>query len=228
VPKSGVNRYYSGKTYSTWGFFSELSLVWGRKEHIPVRELGDNRILVEFDSERPWKRVIDGGPWRHKGDAVIFVPYDGIKRLSEVAITSIALWVRIYDIPISMMTEGFTRALGAKIGRVLDVGQAVNNYKRVRVDFPLEKIIPRSVHQKVRGHGELAFLVRYENIPDFWFGCGRIGHDQYECPDEELGNGGVHLCKTLRCSPQKKEVGKRMTIPAVDLGARHGFLNVCG
>jgi guanyl-specific ribonuclease Sa len=48
-----------------------------------VRELGDNRFLVEFDSERLWKQVVGGGPWRHKGDAVIFVAYDGIRRISE-------------------------------------------------------------------------------------------------------------------------------------------------
>lgn len=154
-----------------------------------MRELGDNRFLVEFDSERLWKRVVGGGPWRHKGDAVIFVAYDGIRRISEVAINSIALWVRIYDIPITMITEGFARALGGKIGRVLEVGHAVNNYKRVRVDFALEKIIMRMVQQKVQGHDEMEFLVRYENIPNFCFGCGRIGHDQCECPDEGLVGG---------------------------------------
>ena len=42
--------------------------------------------------------MLGGDPWRHKGDAVIFVPYDGIQCLSEVAINSIPLWVRIYDI----------------------------------------------------------------------------------------------------------------------------------
>ena len=93
-----VARYYSGKSYSTWGMFSELSSIWGKKAPIPVRELGGNRFLVEFDSEWLWKRVLGGGPWRHKGDAVIFVPYDGIQCLSEVAINSIPLWVRIYDI----------------------------------------------------------------------------------------------------------------------------------
>jgi len=109
--------------------FSELSAIWGKKTSIPVRELGENRFLVEFDEDL-WKRVIEGGPWRHKDDAVIFVPYDGIQRLSEVMIESIALWVRIYDIPVNMMTEGFAKALGSKIGKVLQVGNAVQDYKK--------------------------------------------------------------------------------------------------
>ena len=85
--------------------------------------------MVEFDEDL-WKRVIEGGPWRHKDDAVIFVPYDVIQRLSEVMIESIALWVRIYDIPVNMMTEGFAKALGSKIGKILQVGNAVQDYKK--------------------------------------------------------------------------------------------------
>jgi len=169
-----------------------------------VRELGNNRFLVEFDSEKLWSRVIGGGPWKHKRDAVIFVPYDGVCRFSDVVIDSIALWIRIYDIPETMITEGFARALGAKLGKVLEVGQAIQNYKRVKVDFPLEKAIQYTVEQKVRGHGAMSFAVKYENIPDFCFGCGRIGHEQEECPEEECGGDGIHFGKALRCSPQKK------------------------
>ena len=113
-----IARYYSGQDYSTWGLFSELSKAWGWKEAVPVREMGANRFLITFDSEKLWRKVIGGGPWKHKKDAIIFAPYDGIQRLSEVRIDSIALWVRIYDIPIHMITEGFARALG---GLRLDV-----------------------------------------------------------------------------------------------------------
>ncbi|RLN39743.1 hypothetical protein C2845_PM01G38060 [Panicum miliaceum] len=190
-----ITRYYSGEPYSTWGMFNELSSKWGKKASIPVRELGDNRFLVEFNSEQLWKKVTGGGPWRHKGDAVIFVPYDGLRRILEVVIDSIALWVRIYDILVSIITNGFTRALGAKIGRVLEVGQVVDNYKRVRVDFPLDKAIMHTVQHKVRGYGEMEFMVRYENVRNFCFGCGHIGHDKCECPDEALVGGGVRFGK---------------------------------
>ena len=222
-----IARYYSGKAFSTWAMFSELSTMWGKKEPIPVRELGDNRFLVEFDSEKLWRRVLEGGPWKHKKDAVIFAPYNGTQRMSEVVIDSIALWVRIYDIPVSMITDGFARALGSKLGKVIAVGRAVQNYKRVKVDFPLAKPIMYSIEQKVKGTGVMVFMVKYENIPHFCFGCGRIGHAQEECPDEERVAGGVRFGKALRCSPQKMGTGRSMTIPAEDAGARRA-LNFSG
>ena len=156
-----------------------------------------------------------------------FFPYDGAQRMSEMIIDSIALWVRIYDIPVSMITDGFARALGSKLGRVIAVGKAVQNYKRVRVDFPLAKPIMHMIEKKVKGKGTMVFSVKYENIPHFCFGCGRIGHAQEECPDEGQPTGGVRFGKALRCSPQKFGTGRSITIPAEDSGARRA-LNFSG
>lgn len=209
-----IARYYSGQEFKTWVLFNELSKAWGRALEVPVRELRDNRFLVEFDSEWLWKKAVFGGPWTFRGDAVIFVPYDGLKRFSEVEIESIGLWIRIYDIPVKMMTDRFVRALGAKVGKVLEVGEARMDYKRVKVDFALAKAIVPVVRMNVKDFGCMEFAVRYENIPHFCFVCGRIGHAGRECPEEVEEEGGVKFGTSLRCSPQKREVGKRMTIPA--------------
>nr|CAB3455112.1 unnamed protein product [Digitaria exilis] len=98
-----IARFYSGQQFKTWVLFSELSKAWGQSLEVPVRDLCDNHFLVEFGSEWLWKKAVHGGPWTFKGDAVIFTPYDGMKRFSEIVIDSINLWVRIYDIPVKMM-----------------------------------------------------------------------------------------------------------------------------
>ena len=125
-----VARYFSGKDFYTRAMFDEMRKAWGLKEAVPYRELGDNCFLLEFGSEALMLKATQGGPWRHKGDAIIFVPYDGVTRLSEVTIESIGLWIRIYDIPVDMMTDGFVRALGGKVGRVVQVGDGVQDYKK--------------------------------------------------------------------------------------------------
>lgn len=70
-------------------------------------------------------------------------------------------------------------------------------------------------------------MVRYENVPHFCFVCGRIGHAERECPEEDAREGGPKFGKTLRCSPQKWDVGKRFTIPAGEQRAKRG-LNFSG
>ncbi|CAN6166332.1 unnamed protein product [Urochloa humidicola] len=129
-----VARFYSGKKFGAWTLFNELCNVWGKKgdEQVPAfREFGDNMFYIEFNSERLWKKAIWGGPWKYKKDAVIFVPYDGVRRLSEISIETITVWIRFYDIPTIMMTSGFVRALGNKLGKVVEVGEKYKDYRRV-------------------------------------------------------------------------------------------------
>jgi hypothetical protein len=152
---------------------------------------------------------------------MIFVPYDGLQRGSEIEIESINLWICIYDIPAIMMIDGFARALGGKVGRVLEIGEAHSNYKRVKVEFPLDRAILPKIQQKVKGYGVMEFMVKYENIPHFCFSCGRIGHAQQDCPDDDGGGeGDVQFGKVLQCSPQKRGIGRRMVIPAAPTAKR--------
>jgi hypothetical protein len=99
---------------------------------------------------------------------MILVQYDGLTKLSEVTIESILLWIRIYDIPVSMMTKAFVTVLGEKVGRVMEVGDAIRDFKRVRIDFDLSKALMPHVSIKVRGKGVLEFVVKYESVPHFF------------------------------------------------------------
>jgi len=78
MPKRWLSVARSGKDFYTRAMFDEMRKAWGLKEAVPYRELGDNRFLLEFGSEALMVKATQGGPWRHKGDALIFVPYDGV------------------------------------------------------------------------------------------------------------------------------------------------------
>jgi hypothetical protein len=77
--------------------------AWGFNELPAIDKIGDYCFKMEFASEKDKVKVTEGGPWRHKGDALIVVHYDGLLQPSEVKIDSILLWIRLYDLPAAMM-----------------------------------------------------------------------------------------------------------------------------
>jgi hypothetical protein len=83
-----------------------------------VEKLGEYSFKVEFMEDEEKRRVMDGCPWHHKGDALIIVHYDGLSRPSEVRIETIQLWVRFYDLPPTMMKETYAKQLGGQLGNI--------------------------------------------------------------------------------------------------------------
>jgi hypothetical protein len=146
-----IARFYSGQNFNIRGMFKEMSRVWGLKEPIHARALGDNRFMLEFVERNAWEYVINGGSWRHKGDALIVVPYDGFTRPSEITFDKINMWIRVYDVPEALMTTGFARSCGQQLGDVLEVNGAVRDYLHVRIAFPLVRALRNQVTARIRG-----------------------------------------------------------------------------
>jgi hypothetical protein len=86
-----IGVFYSHKSYSLKFLFSDMLNAWGIPRLASVEKLGDYCFKLEFIKEEDKKRLVDGGPWRHKGDTLIVVHYDGLTRPSEVHIESIGL-----------------------------------------------------------------------------------------------------------------------------------------
>lgn len=201
-----IARFYSGQRYNVKGLFEEMSIAWNLTQQRKTRSLGDNRFLVEFACEAYYNRVVYGGPLKHKGDALLVVPYDGLARPSEICIESLPPWLRIYDLPEIMMTTGFARSLGGKIGEVLEVGGAIHDFLRVKVAFPLSSPLKPLLRIWIKDKGVMSFPVKYENVPFFCFSCGRIGHAERECPEVGSSSAQVRFGKELRASPLKRKL----------------------
>jgi hypothetical protein len=118
-----------------------------------VEKLGEYSFKLEFDKEEEKMKVLEGGPWRHKGDALIVVHYDGLTRPSEVYIDAITVWVRLYDLPPVMMKQVVARQLSAELGEFIKMDSRFPGYMRVRLLFPLKKAQAQQLKIKIREGG---------------------------------------------------------------------------
>jgi hypothetical protein len=143
--------YYSRKNFNAQYLFSEMLHAWGIAKLPQIEKLEDYSFKLEFNNNEEKQRVIEGVPWRHKGDALIVVHYDGLIRPSEVRIEAIALWIRLYDLPPVMMKEAIARQLGGQVSKFLKMDTRYPGYMWVRVEFPLSKALVPQLKVKIKG-----------------------------------------------------------------------------
>jgi hypothetical protein len=167
--------FYSRKTYNPQYLFSDMMAAWGVPKMTAVEKIGDYTFKLEFVKEEEKIKVLEGGPWRHKGDALIVVHYDGLAHPFEVCIEVVGLWVRFYDLPPAMMKEVYAKQLGGQLGNFVKMDARYPGYLHVRVGYSLTKPLVPCLRAKVKGPYLMAITLRYENVPHFCFTYGRLG-----------------------------------------------------
>jgi hypothetical protein len=216
-------RFYSGKKYNVWGLFEEMRVAWGLQSLNPVQVLGDNKFLLEFDSEVIKQHVTQGGPWRHKGDSLIVVSYDGFSPPSAIVMNTIGMWARFYDLP-DVLRKDYVQKLEAWLGQVQVVDMSFPNYVRVRVLSPPGKWSNSRSEDPTKRKGDMKVPICYENVTFFCFICGRIGHLDKDYPDGKVGDGAFNFGVELRASPPKRL--REVRVQTQPMAAR--FLNFEG
>jgi hypothetical protein len=196
----GIAVYYSRKSYNPQFLFSDMISAWGIERLAGVEKLGDYIFKVEFTREEEKVRVIEGGPWRHKGDALLIAHYASLLRPSEIPIQSIGLWVRLYDLPTAMMKPTIAQKPGEQLGKFLKTNTRFLGYLCIRIRYLLGKPLMPSLAVTVKGRGQMLITLRYENVPHFCFSCGRIGHAAVNY-DAMVEAQGVAYGEELSASP---------------------------
>lgn len=68
--------YKSDRTFNPRFLFEDMAVAWRIADLAPVQRLEDKKFLVEFKTEEELLRVVNGGPWIYRGDALLMVHYD--------------------------------------------------------------------------------------------------------------------------------------------------------
>jgi hypothetical protein len=218
--------FFSRKSFSANFLFSDMLKAWNMKQLAAVEKIGDYIFRLKFITEAEKNRVLDSGPWCHKGHALIVVHYNGLVQSSEIKITSLYMWVRFYDLPPAMMKDVVAMQLGGQLGKVIKANHQYLGYMRMRVKYPLEKPLMLQLMIKIKGWGLMLITLRYKNVPHFCYSCRRMGHAAMSCDDHTKEEQGVKYGEELRASPSKRV--KEISIWQTDSRMARALFQVVG
>ncbi|KAM0848337.1 hypothetical protein ACQ4PT_054446 [Festuca glaucescens] len=215
-----VGRYNTKRIFNTAGLFTRMRQVWQLQGGMTEKSIGEKKFLIVLEKEGDYKHILKGGPWLYQNDAFLVAKYDGVSSAQDVPINIMPIWVRVLDLPFSMMTKEWGEKIGKKfLGHVCEVGKDNHghvwaSFLRIRVEHDVEQPIKRWIPIAGKeGSKPKRYEVKYEGAPHFCFFCGIFGHNERTCmmPEEEKM---VRYCEEQRASPFRQAENRSYYVPA--------------
>ena len=163
-----------------------IRMLWKPNKSLQLSVIEEELFLVEFEDERDKKRVMDMRPWHYEKQLVLLQEFEGEQNLKDIVLKWSSFWVQIYNLPLKGRTRESGKAIGASLGKVIDV-DVVNT--RVQCGTCLRVWVAIDVTWKlIRGRkinfeeGEARWVhFKYERLPNLYYRCGLLEHDLKDC-----------------------------------------------
>ncbi|KAL8546704.1 hypothetical protein ACS0TY_006434 [Phlomoides rotata] len=159
------------------------------------QSIGQWRYLFEFFHKLDVLRVMNGLPWTFNNHPLLLHHIQRGEYALRVPLSSLPMWVQVYDIPHGYISEQFGRQIGNFLGKFVEYDKsnsmgAWRNYMRIRVsiDVSLPLKCFKRIHKGEEGSFRITF--KYERLSTFCFMCGRIGHAESFCELRYATDGG--------------------------------------
>ena len=148
--------------------------------------------FFKFDSEEESLSILEGGPWHLAGQPIILQKWHAGLTLSREAITTIPVWVHIYNIPLEYWNPTGLSHIASAIGKPLHVARVTANCRRIsfaricielNAKHELLREIVIEFEDPISGDMEQILLpVEYQWTPVRCAKCSRFGHDCSNLP----------------------------------------------
>ena len=154
----------------------KLNALWEPMAKMDCVNLGKDFFLIKFSDLSDYDKVLKGGPWFVGEHFLAIKPWEPYIKASEATFSSVAVWVRLPELPIEFYDPEVLRKIGGAIGLVLKIDSYTaigsrGSYARLCIHVNLDKPLINTV--KV---GRLKQKILYEGIGALCFCCGRLGH----------------------------------------------------
>nr|POE75443.1 hypothetical protein CFP56_50698 [Quercus suber] len=204
---------------------SKLSQLWRPSARMDFVDLSYGFFLVRFFSKEDLDSILMKGPW-FIGDHFLSIrPWEPCFKPSTTNVALIAVWIRLYELPIELYDIEVLKQIRESIGKVLRINshtalEARGKYARICIQIDVNEPLVNTICL-----GRFKQVVMYKGIHSLYFSCGRLGHKVNGCPytirkEKELSIPSVEAQSLCFDKPRGLHVDQSSssTHPMVDVG----------
>uniref|UniRef100_A0A803PA31 Reverse transcriptase n=1 Tax=Cannabis sativa TaxID=3483 RepID=A0A803PA31_CANSA len=165
-------------------FMEKMTRDWNNISRNPVviTDRSNGLFLVEFGCDGDRRRGLLQQPWTYLNQAILMDIPNSLDVLNGDSLLKIPLWVQVFNTPFLKRSEELAVLVSSSLGHILEIyrpsfRETWGHYFRIRVMFDVAQPLPRGVPVHFTGINKVVWLeLKYENLPDICFFCGRMGH----------------------------------------------------
>ena len=171
--------------------------------------------MVDFEDEHDKRRVMDMRPWHYEKQLVLLQEFEGEKNPKDIVLKWSPFLVQIYNLPLKSRTRETGKAIGASLGKVIDVDVADIEVQwgtclRVQVAIEITRKLIRGRKITFEAGGARWVHFKYERLPNFCYRYGLLEHDLKDClegsgNDKAEERGDLQYGAWLRGEPKRME-----------------------
>ncbi|XP_074270795.1 uncharacterized protein LOC141594694 [Silene latifolia] len=151
-----------------------------------VVDAREKLFMFKFEDLRDKAKVMEGQPWPFDKFVWCFNDPCDEGRISDTPLFQLPMWACIYDLPIKGRTNlANLSKLGAQLGRFVAKDEVdapeLERVVRIRILHDIRKALKPAVEIRMPSGRVDTFVVKYERLPLFCYGCGVLGHGVKDC-----------------------------------------------
>ncbi|PPD75790.1 hypothetical protein GOBAR_DD27286 [Gossypium barbadense] len=152
---------WTEKLYNLESFRSHTKGIWKTRKKFEIQMVGQNLFLIIFKLEEDLETILEGRPWLFSKSII----------LDQIRLTSSPFWIKIDSFLPEFDKKDLLHAIGATFGGVI-----ISEYNKEFCQ-PLRQ----GIFVSIDNVNKVWVPFKYENLPMFCFGCGKMGHGLSNC-----------------------------------------------
>ncbi|MBA0819144.1 hypothetical protein Gohar_022046 [Gossypium harknessii] len=155
--------------------------LWFTKEEVDFVALKEGVVIVNFGCQEDRCRILNLTPWLFDRCLFSMLPFEKGKDFDSYEFWWSPFWLRIYNIPFELLERQMVLDVGNALDELVaidwrDQNRGLTEFVRIKVKINVLKPLRRVVKVLDSEGTEVIGVIKYERLPDFYYGCEIIGH----------------------------------------------------